>query len=279
MSTGLAIIHTKVTIVWRLLCVGTFFACLLFYVIYWFWIFMEWGDTVLEAVDIVKQYRGKRALDGVGFTLSPGEFLGVAGHNGSGKSTLMSIVAQVQRPTAGDLRSDGHSIVGNRAFLRRSMGYAPQKNGLLPDLTVLQTLRFWQRTYGLAGGLFAPGTPAAVMGLEPLQKKRVGTLSGGMQKRLSVALALMNNPRYLLLDEVLGAMDRHYRTALHDWLAGFRAQGGAVLYCSHEVEELRAVCDSILVLRDGRTVYYGPAAAFPTQAAVLDEIMNPLGQR
>lgn len=231
---------------------------------------------MLQAVSISKRYRGKPVLDGASFTLNAGEMLGIAGHNGSGKSTLMSIVAQVQSPDGGEVLCDGASVLGNRAFLRRQLGYAPQHNGLLPDLTVRQTLRFWQRTYGVEGDLYAPGTPGGVMGLHEFEKKRVGTLSGGMQKRLSAALAMMNNPRYLLLDEVLPAMDLGYRNALKAWMDGYRAHGGAVLYCSHEVEDLRGMCNNILVLRSGVVVYYGPAAEFPAGGHILDALMNPL---
>ena len=231
---------------------------------------------MLQVSGITKSYRGKKVVDNAGFTLSPGECLGVAGHNGSGKSTLMSIVAQVQSPDAGTIACDEVNVLGDRHFLRTQMGYVPQKNSLLPDLTVLETLRFWQRTYGLNHlDLFSPDSPCSMLGLEALAKKRVGALSGGMQKRLSTALALLHAPRYLLMDEVLPALDRHYREALYAWLAHARQGGCSIFYCSHEVRELVEFCDTVLLLREGKTVFYGPSSQFPQEPAVLDEIMNP----
>lgn len=230
---------------------------------------------MLQVENLTKHYRGRAVVNGAGFVLRPGECLGIAGHNGSGKSTLMAMVAQVLPADAGQILCDGQNVMDNRDFLRTALGYVPQQNGLLEDLTVRQTLQFWRKAYGLPqSGLFAPGSPAALMGLEPLAKKRVGQLSGGMQKRLSVAIALQHNPRFVLLDEVLPALDRHYRDSLHQHLLAARRQGAGVLYCSHEVEDLRRFCDNILVLREGQTVFYGTAASFPTGAETLDVLMN-----
>ncbi len=230
---------------------------------------------MLTVTGITKQYRGKTVLSGVGFALAEGETLGIAGHNGSGKTTLLSIVAQVTKPDAGDILFGDASVLGSRAFLSEHVGYIPQHNGLLGDLTVLETLRFWQRAYGVSGPLFKGGSIAEKMGLEELAKKRVETLSGGMRRRLSAALALLRRPRYLLMDEVLPALDRHYRAALRSEMDALRRGGGSILYCSHEVEDLKTMCERVLVMRDGKTAYYGSVAEFPNDPAALDALMNP----
>lgn len=230
---------------------------------------------MLQATGITKSYRGVAVLRGVSFALRPGEVLGVAGHNGSGKSTLLSIVAQAVRADSGTLTCDGADVIGNRAFLRAQLGYVPQQNGLLGDLSVAETLRFWAGCYGVPRDtLFAPSSAAALLGLDALAKKKVRALSGGMQKRLSLAVAMLHQPRFLLLDEVLSALDRHHRKALAQWLAGHRARGGAVLYCSHQTEELRGFCDNVMLLQNGQVVLYDTAAALPTEDAVLDLILN-----
>ena len=231
---------------------------------------------MLAVKGVTKRYKKTTVLNNTGFTLAPGEMLGIAGHNGSGKSTLLSIVAQVIPADRGEILENDVPVLSNRAFMRQAIGYIPQRNGLLSDLTVTETLRFWQRVYGISEPIFAKGSASCLLGLEELAKKKVGALSGGMQKRLSAALAMMHQPRYLLMDEVLPSLDRHYRLVFLDWMVDFRKQGGAVLYCSHEVEELNSLCDSILVLRDGETVYYGDARTFPTEPAILDRMMNPV---
>ena len=230
---------------------------------------------MLESVGLCKQYRRRRVLDGVSFALAPGLALGVAGHNGSGKSTLLAVVAQVLPPDAGQLLLDGKNVLGNRAFLRASIGYVPQQGGLLADLRVDETVRFWQRAYGLAdAGFFASSSVFAMMGLGALAKKRVGQLSGGEQKRLSIAIALMHRPAFVLLDEAFTALDRKYRQALDSWLEAHLKQGGAMLHASHEIDGLVARSDEILVLRHGTAAYQGPAAAFPQDGAALDELLN-----
>lgn len=231
---------------------------------------------MLEAQNLEKTYRGSPVLHRVSLRLVPGRCLGVAGHNGSGKSTLLAILAQAIPPDAGEILYEGMPVLGNRDFLRRTVGYVPQQNALLPDLTVHQTLAFWQRAYGLPKtNLYAPGAPAALLGLDAIRGRRVSRLSGGMQKRLSLAIAMLHSPRILLLDEVLSALDRHHRTAFLAWLAAMRQQGTAVVYCSHEMAELAGLCDELLVLRQGRAVYHGPMDGLPDDDTALDAMLSP----
>lgn len=232
---------------------------------------------MLEAKGLTKVYRNTKVLDGVSFYVAPGETLGVAGHNGSGKSTLLSIVAQMLIPTGGSLLYNGQSIMGDRSFMRKMVGYVPQQNCLLDDLTVFETLNFFLKAYELKNtDLFAPNSPAAVLGLKEIAKKRVGALSGGMQKRLSLALALLHNPKVLVLDEVLGALDLRYRNAFRSWMAAYVQQGGSILYCSHETEELRQLCRRMLLLRQGKVVFYDAVENFPTDPERLDVLLNPV---
>lgn len=230
---------------------------------------------MLEAVQLCKRYRRRTVLDGVNFSLAPGQVLGVAGHNGSGKSTLLSIAAQLLAPDGGQILYNGRSVLGDRAFMREMVGYVPQRIGLLADLRVDETVRFWHQASGRGrDGLEALSSIYDMLGLEPLAKKRVGRMSGGEQKRLSIALALMHRPAILLLDEAFTALDRQYRLALGEWLAAHCRQGGAVVHASHEVKELVAQSDEMLVLREGTVVFYGSSSSFPSDNPTLDNLLN-----
>lgn len=229
---------------------------------------------MLEAVGLTKTFRKKKVLDNVSFSLKPGECLGIAGHNGSGKSTLMEIAAQVLAPDSGQLLHDGANVLGDRAFMRGMVGYAPQRDSLPPDLRVGEALAFWQKLYGVSGDVFADDSPAAMMGLFGMRDKKIARLSGGMKKRVSIALALLHSPRCLLLDEVFSALDRLYRERLAEWLTRHKQNGNSILYCSHEIGELRTFCDRILVLREGKAAFYGEMAAFPAEGRALDELLN-----
>lgn len=205
---------------------------------------------MLQAVGLTKRYRGVTALAPLDLTLNEGECVGLAGANGSGKSTLLSLLAQTQRPDGGDILADGTSVLGRRSFVRSQVGYVPQRDALLEDLRVSQQLRLWQGLCGVRGG---PDEEVLhLLGLEPLMDRPIHTLSGGMKKRVSIAMALLTHPRYLLMDEAFAGLDEGYRGGLTGWLLTFVAQGGALLWCSHESDELRVLCGQVLVLDQGR---------------------------
>ncbi|MDL2217489.1 ABC transporter ATP-binding protein, partial [Christensenellaceae bacterium OttesenSCG-928-M15] len=232
---------------------------------------------MFEAIELTKSYKRHAVLDHVSFSVAPGKCLGVAGHNGSGKSTLLSVAAQMIKPDHGSLLYNGKNILHDRAFLRKNLGYVPQHNSLLDDLTVKETLLFFAKIHGVdQNALLSVNGAAEAMGLTPLLKKRVRTLSGGMQKRLSIVLALMHTPRILLLDEILSSLDRKYRHAFRSYMESYLKNGGSIVYCSHEAEELRTFCDRMLVLRSGKTIFYGDTSEFPSDPRQLDEMLSPL---
>lgn len=206
---------------------------------------------MLEIRQLCKSYGGRRVLCPVSFVLPPGQCLGLAGHNGSGKSTLLRLIAQIERPDGGDVLYEGRSVLGNRQFLRGMLGYVPQSAELARELTVKQQLRLWQAACGLSGPL--PGDVLDLLGLEPLLKAPIRTLSGGMAQRVSIALALLNRPRVLLMDEAASGLDGGYVPRLLDWLEGtYLPGGGSLIWCSHHPEELSRLCGAVLTLEEGK---------------------------
>lgn len=213
---------------------------------------------MLEGKDLVKRYGSREVLAPVTLRLEKGQCLGLIGSNGSGKSTLISILAQTLKPDGGKILADGRSVMGNRRFLRDKLGYLPQQPALVEELKVNEQLRLWQKSRGMKKGL----TPelAELLGLYELADRRIGQLSGGQKRRVSLALALMGEPEYLLMDEAFNALDVGYRILLLDWMKGFCARGGAVLWCSHDREELLTLCPNCLGLDQGKIIAQGPTA-------------------
>lgn len=205
---------------------------------------------MLEVRRLCKSYGGRLVLSPVSFLLPPGQCLGLAGSNGSGKSTLLQLIAQIQRPDSGDVLFEGRSVLGDRRFLRRRLGYVPQSAGLARELTVGEQLRLWQRACGLGGAL--PGDILELLGLEELLRRPIRTLSGGMAQRLSIAMALLPRPEVLLMDEATSGLDQAYVPRLLDWLEGFAAGGGSLVWCSHHPAELERLCGAVLRLEEGR---------------------------
>ena len=208
---------------------------------------------MLEVRQLCKSYGGRQVLAPASFVLPPGQCLGLAGSNGSGKSTLLRLLAQIQRPDSGDVRFQGRSVLGDRHFLRQELGYVPQSAELARELTVEQQLDLWRRACDLTGP--TPPEVLELLGLEPLQKKPIRALSGGMAQRVSIALALLARPQVLLMDESTAGLDRDYIPRLLDWLEGvYLPGGGSVIWCSHHPAELERLCGAVLRLEDGKLV-------------------------
>lgn len=205
---------------------------------------------MLEVRELCKSYGGRQVLAPVSFVLPPGRCLGLAGSNGSGKSTLLRLLAQVQRPDGGDVLYRGRSVLGDRQFLRRALGYAPQSAELAAGLTVAGQLKLWQRACGLAGPV--PGEVLELLGLEELLRRPIRALSGGMAQRVSIALALLSRPQVLLMDEATAGLDQDYVPRLLDYLESFMAAGGSLIWCSHHPQELERLCGAVLRLEAGR---------------------------
>ena len=205
--------------------------------------------AVLEARGLSKSYGGVQALHPVSFRLEAGECLGVAGANGSGKSTLLRLLAQVQKPDSGSVLFRGRDAAGDRRFARRCLGYVPQDNELAPELTAGEQLALWRAACGL-GGRVQPEL-VELLGLEPLLRRRTGELSGGMQRRVSIAMALSTGQEVLVLDEATAGLDEAYREGLMAWMEGFLARGGCAVWCTHLTGELERLCTSCLTIREG----------------------------
>ncbi|MDR3765984.1 MAG: ABC transporter ATP-binding protein [Butyricicoccus sp.] len=205
---------------------------------------------MLSATGLTKRYNGQIVLHPASLTLTAGEAVGVAGANGSGKSTLLAILAQTLAPDGGTIAEDGVCVLGDRAFLRQHVGYVPQTDALIPELTVTEQLALWQRLTGRPAR--SDRALWELLDLDTMGKKPISKLSGGMRKRVSFALALAGSPRYLIMDEAFAALDRVYRSRLEAWLGDYTAGGGALLWCSHEPEELERLCSRVITLEDGQ---------------------------
>ena len=205
---------------------------------------------MLEIDGLCKSYHGRQVLEPVRFVLPAGCCIGITGENGAGKSTLLRLLAQTEKPDRGDIRFGGKSILGDRAFLRQHVGYVPQQSELMEDLTVRAQLKLWQSACGYKGTLGGP--VMELLGIQPMLRKRIGTLSGGMQKRVSIAMALMAQPDILVMDEATTGLDPDYRERLLAFLEGYLAQGGRMIWCSHIPEELSRLCGGCLRLQAGR---------------------------
>lgn len=213
----------------------------------------------LTVQGLSKKYGRHSVFSDLSFSVLSGQFVGIAGANGSGKSTLLSILAGALRPDAGQIFFEDKNPLKHPALFSTFAGYVPQENPLMEDLTVQDNLSLWypnKKTMltALRGGLLAE------LQLEPMLKKSVRTLSGGMKKRVSLACALASTPRLLLLDEPCAALDLVAKSDILHYLSRYRDDGGTVLLITHDTADIQ-FCDRLLYLDANGLTELDPIAA------------------
>ena len=206
------------------------------------------GTVIYQAVDITVGYGKKIVLKELSLDLEQGSCTLIVGANGSGKSTLFSVLTGIKKMRSGQLLIDGK--IAEARQLQKQIGYVPQDNPLFSELTVKDNLLLW---YGGKEALQKELTGGVIekLGLNEVLKKRVSTLSGGMQRRVSIGCAMAGNPRILIMDEPGAALDPECKEILYAYLADYRKAGGTVLMSSHEKADLE-MGDKVYLLSEGR---------------------------
>ena len=207
---------------------------------------------VLSVRGIEKRYGERRALREVSFDVGPGELVAVVGPNGAGKTTLLSILAGVQRPTAGTVIGASSERGG------RAIGWAPQEPALYSKLTVEENLRLFARLERVADPEGAVESMLEHTGLSDRAHERVERLSGGNRQRVNVALGLIADPQMLALDEPSSALDPRQRARLWELLAALAGRRTSVLFSTHHLGEVSRNATRAIVLADGELLFDGP---------------------
>ncbi|CAM4302789.1 ABC transporter ATP-binding protein [Corallococcus sp. ZKHCc1 1396] len=215
--------------------------------------------SLLEVKGLRRDYGGLRAVDDVSFSLEAGGILGFIGPNGAGKSTTLRILATLDVPTAGEVLLDGRSLVDAPDKARPLLGYMPDRYGTYDDVTVTEFLDFFARAYGLKGAQRRQRVDSVMefTGLMPLAEKLTTELSKGMRQRVALGRTLLHDPQLLLLDEPADGLDPRARIELRELLRALADQGKAVIISSHILTELAEICDSCVIIEQGRLLAQG----------------------
>ena len=202
-----------------------------------------------------KAYGPVEALCGLDLRVEPGAFLTIFGPNGAGKTTLLKVLATLTRPTEGSALVGGKDVVRHAGAVRKRVGVISHNTYLYPQLTALENLEFYARMYRVSAGRERALALLTKMDLGRRMHDRVGTYSRGMQQRLSVARALLHDPKLLLLDEPYTGLDQHACRVLADVLEGLRDGIRTVIMTTHNLQEGLAGCDRAAILVEGRLVF------------------------
>jgi ABC-2 type transport system ATP-binding protein len=218
---------------------------------------------LLQVCDVTKSYGSFRAVDHVSFAIHPGQCVGLIGPNGAGKTTTLAMIAGLMQPDSGQVLIDGRAVAGDADPLKARLGIVPQELALYDELTAAENLRFFGSLYSLDKPTLVCRIQEALqlVGLADRAAQRVAQFSGGMKRRLNLAAALLHRPALLLLDEPTVGVDPQSRNAIFDNIQQLRAQGAAVLYTTHHLEEVDRLCDRVVVMDHGRVL----ADAAPAQ--------------
>jgi ABC-2 type transport system ATP-binding protein len=233
------------------------------------------AEAVLSVANLRKRYRHTVAVDGVSFSIAPGEIVGLLGPNGAGKTTTVNMVLGVLEPTAGSIRIDGIDLLKRRSAALSCTNFAAVYAALPGNLTVEQNLRVFGMLYEVP--LLSERIDALLheFDLEGFRGTRSGVLSSGEQTRLSLAKALLNRPKLVLLDEPTASIDPAIARTIRKTIRGFAEQNqSAVLWTSHNMYEVEEVCHRVLFLSHGRVLLEGNPKSLPHQhgAANLEEL-------
>ncbi|MFJ9907346.1 ATP-binding cassette domain-containing protein [Streptomyces sp. NPDC101152] len=216
--------------------------------------------SVIEVSELRKSYGGRTVVDGVSFAVEEGEIFGILGPNGAGKTTTVECVEGLRVPDAGRVRVTGLDPVADHARVARVLGAQLQQSELQPKLTVREALELYASFYPSPLD-WAP--LAERLGLTPKLATRFAKLSGGQKQRLFIALALIGNPRVVVLDELTTGLDPRARRDTWQLIEDVRASGVTVLLVTHFMEEAQRLCDRIAVIDQGRV------AALDTPAGLI----------
>ena len=220
---------------------------------------------MIETTELVKTFGGKtpvRAVDGVSMVAPDGAITGLLGPNGAGKTTLLRMLATLVVPTAGSATVDGLQVTRDRFAVRRRIGVLSDARGLYPRLTARENITYYGVLHGLDAAAVKQRVDALVgaLGLEPIADRRAQGFSQGERMKVAIARALVHDPHTLLLDEPTNGLDIMSTRALRELLLRLRAAGKCLLFSSHVMQEVSALCDRIVILGRGRVVATGTAA-------------------
>jgi linearmycin/streptolysin S transport system ATP-binding protein len=210
-------------------------------------------EAMILARDLRKSYGSVTAVDGVSLEVRRGETLGLLGPNGAGKTTTIHLLVGTLKPDSGEVEIDGTSDP-TRPKARRSIGVAPQSLALYGELTGEENLAFFGELYGLRGARLRERVQSGLelAGLVEHRRRRVKTYSGGMQRRLNMACALVHDPPVLFLDEPTVGVDPQSRNHIFENIEALTKEGRTVLYTTHYMEEAERLCDRVAIMDRGR---------------------------
>ncbi|MCW5873819.1 MAG: ABC transporter ATP-binding protein [Anaerolineales bacterium] len=216
-------------------------------------------QPILQAQDLHKRYEKVHAVQGISFDIQPGEIFSLLGPNGAGKTTTISMLSCLLSPSEGDAIIDGHSVRKDADAVKKVIGVVPQEIALYPDLTARENLVFWGKMYSLSGAHLKQRVEETleIAGLSDRANEKVENYSGGMKRRINIAVGLLHEPKVLFMDEPTVGIDPQSRRRILDTVLELNQRGLTVLYTTHYMEEAAELSKRIGIVDNGKLIALG----------------------
>lgn len=214
---------------------------------------------ILAASSLVKYFDKVSVVNDLSFDIMPGEIFGLLGPNGAGKTTTISMLCGLLKASEGEVLIDGHSISSSPLAARRVLGIVPQEIALYENMTALENLHFWGRMYGLKGEKLQShiNDAMAIVDIGNKAKERVSSYSGGMKRRLNIAVGLLHKPKIVIMDEPTVGIDMQSRRHILNTIKRLNDEGLTVLYTTHHLEEAEELSHRIGIIDKGKLIALG----------------------
>lgn len=216
--------------------------------------------ALVDVKDIYKKFGDTNAVNGVSFSIAKGEIFGLLGPNGAGKTTTISMLSTLIPPDSGDALIDGKSIIKEPMSVKKRIGVVPQEIALYTTLTAIENLSFFGKMYGLSGKALKEriNEVLEIVSLSDRAKEKVQNYSGGMKRRINIAIGLLPSPMLLILDEPTVGVDPQSRTNILETLKKLNKENGlTILYTSHYMEEVEFLCERVAIMDLGKVIALG----------------------
>jgi ABC-2 type transport system ATP-binding protein len=232
------------------------------------------NETILKVQDLHKQFDKVRAVQGISFEIKRGEIFSLLGPNGAGKTTTISMLSCLLAPTHGDAWIDGHSVRSEPNKVKSVIGVVPQEIALYPDLTAGENLAFWGHMYGMGGSQLKQRIAAVldIVGLSERAAEKVETYSGGMKRRINIAVGLLHQPKVLYMDEPTVGIDPQSRRRILDTVLELNKEGLTLLYTTHNMDEAAELSDRIGIIDHGKLIALGTQAELTKTVGEFDTL-------
>jgi ABC-2 type transport system ATP-binding protein len=212
------------------------------------------SEAVLEVLNLNVKYGDFHAVKNVSFTVREGEIFGLLGPNGAGKTSCLSAVEGLLVPESGDIRVAGYDVKTQALLARANMGVQLQATSFQPELNVMEIFKLYAGIYGVALTKEKLDTILNNINLREAGSKKFGQLSGGQQQRVSLVIALIHEPKLVLLDEPTTGLDPQARRQLWERMEALRNMGHGIMLTTHSMEEAEAVCDRVAIIDHGQVI-------------------------